>query len=380
VVAANLYVSTSGSDSNLGTQASPFRSWKRAAQLAKAGTVVNFLAGIYDINGGDDFADAIPDGVKLQSSGSGTATLSADGVHSLVFAGGGTVANLTLNHFRASLSASSGVQTIQGVTVTQPVGAIYVTGGAAMNVSASSNVSGAPTENTAGSAAPPLFAVDSSAQLTIRDSTVNAAWAGCIPSGYGVYATGSAIVSLSSMTCTGTSWPCMYATGSSRISLTNSTLSTSCDSAMTSWQSANVSSNGTTFSAMAANDTSSWSVTGGAFTGPAAAAMINVGPTSTISIHGARFGTTVNLWGSGTTAQSYDFGMFGTTGGNNFQGGMSVNSDDLVIQAYGNTWIPNEQGASPTGVMPSQTFTGPVDGKNVTIAAPSSGPASDVNM
>jgi hypothetical protein len=43
----NLYVATSGSDSNTGTQAKPFRTITKAATVAKAGTTVHVAAGTY---------------------------------------------------------------------------------------------------------------------------------------------------------------------------------------------------------------------------------------------------------------------------------------------------------------------------------------------
>jgi hypothetical protein len=42
-----LYVSTTGSDSNAGTQAAPFKTIARAAQAATAGTVVHVAPGRY---------------------------------------------------------------------------------------------------------------------------------------------------------------------------------------------------------------------------------------------------------------------------------------------------------------------------------------------
>jgi hypothetical protein len=44
----DLYVSTSGSDSNAGTQASPYRSIERAADAASSGTIVHVAPGTYE--------------------------------------------------------------------------------------------------------------------------------------------------------------------------------------------------------------------------------------------------------------------------------------------------------------------------------------------
>jgi hypothetical protein len=69
---------------------------------------------------------------------------------------------------------------------------------------------------------------------------------------------------------------------------------------------------------------------------------------------------------------AYDFGS-GSSGGNNtFNAGLNVQATSTNVNAMGNRWIPNEQGADANGIMPSIPIIGPVDGKNVTVVATSS--------
>ncbi|WP_413672798.1 choice-of-anchor Q domain-containing protein [Massilia cellulosiltytica] len=67
-VAKDLYVSTTGSDSNPGTQTAPVKSIARADALASAGTVIHVAAGTYRVS-----APAL-DNAGIKTSKSGTAT------------------------------------------------------------------------------------------------------------------------------------------------------------------------------------------------------------------------------------------------------------------------------------------------------------------
>lgn len=67
-VAKDLYVSTTGSDSNPGTQTAPVKSIARADALASAGTIIHVAAGTYRVS-----APAL-DNAGIKTSKSGTAT------------------------------------------------------------------------------------------------------------------------------------------------------------------------------------------------------------------------------------------------------------------------------------------------------------------
>ncbi|HMJ55479.1 MAG TPA: right-handed parallel beta-helix repeat-containing protein [Polyangiaceae bacterium] len=368
VVATNLYVSTAGSDTNPGTQALPFRTWKRAAQLAQSGTIVNFAPGTYDGAGGDDFTDPIPNGVTLQRSGSGTVTFTADGQHSLVFAGSGTVQNVTLTGFRSPFSATTGVQTIKGVSVTLQFDPIRVSGTAVMVISDSSTISGSTTDNQY------LISVNSSGQLTLRDTAITGRWPSCFGppvAGGGIWTTDSATLSLVNVTCSGILAGCVVASGSARVALTSSSLVNGCERGLLTAGNSNVTSSNTTFSDMEAREASSWTISGCSVGDTGFGTNLN--GTGRASFRGCRFGgiNGTRIGGVGT----YDFGTSGSPGNNTFNvgahdyGGLNVDVDGVTVQAHENQWVPLEQGADANGKMPSLYLLGPVGGKNVTIGS-----------
>jgi hypothetical protein len=365
VIATNLYVSGAGSDTNSGTQASPFRTWKRAAQIAQAGTVVNFAAGTYDVNGGDDFTDAVPNGVTLQRSGSGTVNFISDGQHSLVFAGSGTVQNITLTRFRSPLSATTGTQTVKGITITQQVDSIRVAGTAIMVISDGTSISGAPTENKF------LVELNASGQLTLRDSTFNGTWTDCFnaETGGGIRATDSSTLSISNATCSGALSPCVWATTSARIGVTNATLTATCNGIVTAGN-VSLTSTGSTFVGMEARDTSTWTIT--RVTVTSAGFGVGLNSTGRITFRNSRFAG-VNGVGIGAKG-TFDFGSVSSAGGNTFNTnnrpheGLNVNVDGVTVEARGNQWLPGVQGASPSGTMPAAYVGGPADGDNYYIA------------
>ena len=368
VPATNLYVSTSGSDSNPGTQGAPFRTWKQAAQVAQAGAIVNFAAGTYDNLGGDDFADAIPASVTLQRSGSGTVTFAGDGQHALTFAGSGTVQNITLTNFGSPFVATTGTQTVKAVAVTQPLDAIRLSGTAVMVISDGSSISGGPAVNRY------LFNVEGSAQLTVRDSTVTGAWDACVTptlAGDGIVMSASAIVSLVGVTFGGTMNATVMATGSSKLSLTNSTLRNSCGGGFGTRDNASAVSSNTNFGGIGVNDSSTVTITGGAIDDGGLGLNIYGqarGSFRSVSLGGV-FGVTVMSTGQ------CDFGTSTSPGNNTFNpsardgGGLNVNVDGASVLAVGNKWVPNEQGANANGNMPAGVVWGPASGKNFSISS-----------
>jgi hypothetical protein len=209
-----------------------------------------------------------------------------------------------------------------------------------------------------------LFSVDGTAQLTLTDTTAATAstTSDCLSAG-GLHAQGSATVTLVNYTCAGNVWPCISANGSSVLNLNNSTLLSACGGGVSLSENASLSSTNTTFSNFITNGTASVNVSGGAVTTSAGGLGISLASTNGSSFHGCRFDQPVVLYG----AAAYDFGS-GTAGGSNtFNAGLNVQATSINVNAMGNRWIPNEQGADGNGVMPSAPIVGPVEGKNVTV-------------
>jgi hypothetical protein len=373
VPAQNIYVSTSGSDTNSGTQAAPFRTWKRASQVAQAGTIVNFAAGTYDIAGGDDFAQPIPNGVTLQRSDSAAVNFVGDGSHSLTFAGSGTIQNIVLNKFGSPMIASSGSQTVKGVTVSQPSEPIRVGGSAAMVISDTSQISGAPAVNRF------LVAVESSAQLTVRDSTITGAWESCLTptsAGEGINTNGTAVLSLVGVTFGGTMNRSVVSRGLSTVSLTSSRLVSSCYAGVQALENSTVSSSNSVFNRIDGKDSGSLTIDGGTVEW-ANSGGVQLQTTGRVSFRNVRFEGALELFGPAT----YDFGTGSSPGNNTFNptsrggGGLTVQDDDLnladvLVLAVGNKWIPNLQGADANGNMPAQRVCDPVYGDNFSILLP----------
>ena len=373
VPAQNIYVSTSGADANAGTQAAPFRTWKRASQVAQSGTIVNFAAGTYDTAGGDDFTQAIPNGVTLQRNGSGTVNFLGDGQHSLTFAGSGTLQNIVLTSFSSPMTASSGSQTIKGVTVSQPSEPIRVGGSAAMIISDASQISGAPAVNRF------LVAVESSAQLTVRDSTITGSWESCLSptsAGEGINTSGTAVLSLVGVTFAGTMNRSVVSRGLSTVSLTSSRLVSSCYAGIQALENSTVSSSNSVFNRVYGMDSASLTIDGGTVEF-ANSGGVQLHTTGRVSFRNVRFEGALELFGPAT----YDFGTAASPGNNTFNptsrndGGLTVQDDDLnladvLVLAVGNKWIPNVQGADANGNMPAQRLCDPVYGNNYSILLP----------
>jgi hypothetical protein len=367
VLAQNLYVSTSGSDANPGTLAAPFRTWKRAAQVAQSGVFVNFGAGNYNAAGGDDFGDVVPVGVTLRRNGTGTVTFTADGVRTLAFAGNGGVENITLTNFGSPLTATTGVQTIKGITVTQPGEPIRVIGSAFMVISDGSSITGGPALNRY------LIGVESMAQLTIRDSTITGAWESCVtPSvaGEGIRANGSTYVTLVNVTFGGIMNVDVKPAGSTRLSISASSATHTCGGGLETHDNAQVVANDTHFGAIGCLEMSSLTVNGG--TVDDTGFGVNLYHSAQANFRNFRFGGQgVNISGTG----SYDFGTVTTPGNNTFNpsardsSGLNVHVDGVAVIAVGNRWVPSEQGADSSGRMPSAAIWGPASGKNFYIVS-----------
>jgi hypothetical protein len=370
VVATNLYVSTTGSDSNLGTQASPFRTWKRAAQIAQSGATVNFAAGTYDASGGDDFADAIPNGVTLQPNGSGTVTFSSDGQHSLVFTGSGAVTSLTLTNFKAPLMASTGTQTVKGLTISGCTSPVQATGTAAMTISDGSTISGAPTDRIVSTELPALVRVDAAAHLTIRDTTITGAWTACLgttSAGTGVLTIASSTLMLINTTFGGYLWQPVWVSASANVTLTGSFLLSNCGYGIRAEDNVTVTATNTTFADIVAGGSGTLTVTGGG--------VKTTGNNTVVSGAGTKRFRSCSFEGQVQVqdATNCDFGTTSSSGANTFSGGMNLTTDGVNVSAAGNKWIPNQQGADSNGYMPSMFLLGPVTGANVTIASATSG-------
>jgi hypothetical protein len=131
-IPANLFVSTEGHDGNPGTSELPFLTFRKAMRFARPGQTVNFEPGTYGTEEtGDDFNDPIPDQVNLQRRGTdGEVVFRADGSGALVFNGSGALTNVKLARFENPIKATTGAQVVTSVTIAESTGAVLLTGDA----------------------------------------------------------------------------------------------------------------------------------------------------------------------------------------------------------------------------------------------------------
>ena len=143
-----LYVSITGNDAWEGSEEKPLATFReamvRAGELGSTIAVVNFEDGSY-AEPGDDFSEAIPDGVsvrqKLNATGSVVFTAHPDKNSRLGFAGSGNLIayrlhGIVLANFRTPLFANKGEQHIYGANIRSPKGPVEVTGTASLHCSA----------------------------------------------------------------------------------------------------------------------------------------------------------------------------------------------------------------------------------------------------
>ncbi|MCS0628847.1 right-handed parallel beta-helix repeat-containing protein [Telluria mixta] len=166
-VAKDLYVSTTGSDSNPGTQAAPVKTIARADALASAGTIIHVAAGTYRVSAPSldnagiktsksgtatariKFVSDVKWGAKIIVSGTGITwdsrgsyvdidgfDISGSGRHGILAAG----ANLTMtNNFVHDLTISGGCNGSGGAAIDTygPVGGVVIDRNVVRNIGAS---------------------------------------------------------------------------------------------------------------------------------------------------------------------------------------------------------------------------------------------------
>jgi hypothetical protein len=133
-VPERLYVATvRGSDDNDGSELTPFKTYRKAMSVAVSGQIMNFEAGVYSAESGDDFTLKIPPGVTVQGlPHRGAVTFRATGSESLVFAGDGALRAVDLDNFESSLTADRGTQMLEEVRMTRSAAAVLLLGDARM--------------------------------------------------------------------------------------------------------------------------------------------------------------------------------------------------------------------------------------------------------
>jgi hypothetical protein len=346
----NIYVSTGGSDSAAGTQAAPYRTYDRALNGAVSGQIVNFAAGSY----AEAFTRAIPDGLTLQrTSGEiGTVVFTGTGAETITFAGSGTMRQIRLNTFGVPLRATTGAQTLEGVTVVTPTAAVQLSGTASMTTTDCS-FSGSPP--VAGEAYASLMRLKGNARLTARGTT---SFTGNYFCGSGadrtaaLYATDSAQVDFNATTIAGAFYNgALYFDNSAALLMTNSNIDvgSTCTNAGLFYGSSTLQVTGGTYKngLVVSGANVNLTIDGGTFSGGIGWAQGN-----NFRARNARIDLISIL---GSISGAVDLGTAASPGNNDFSQGSSyglfaqVGSTTVVLNVSGNKWHPSVQGADANG-------------------------------
>ncbi len=410
---------TNGADSNPGTQSAPFKTLKKALTVAKSSQVINLQDGTYNAASGEDFKTPVPDGVTIQAVNTGGAILvGVLGDTGLTFSGSGTARGLKLQNFDLGIQASTGTQTLSDLTLTQDSIGINVFGSAQTSLTNSSmdsdgygaslsgtsflkvtggtfNLLGSSCRNGAG------FILTQSSALNLQGVTITNF------QGTAVVASDSSNVTVSNSVMDKNLFcgvPAVSVGGVARASLTNTTISNVGaantpglvvgGSGQVSLSGGSISANvwGILFSG-GSLDIDGTSIVGNGGFGVLANASgtlniknAKVNNNSGDGIHISQDGVTLTLrntevrnnasFGINLQASSgtLNLGTASDLGGNTIQGnnleGVLVDWTSGTVQAAGNTWEPNQQGADANGHYAlGGTVSGNFAGKNYQINA-----------
>ncbi len=108
-VLLKIYVNPSnGSDGNAGTESAPFRTIRKALGVAYSGQRVELQAGTYDAAADQAYPDTIPNGVTVEAVSAGLAVLVGTGQVAFVASGNDTILYLSFRGFQTIFQSASG--------------------------------------------------------------------------------------------------------------------------------------------------------------------------------------------------------------------------------------------------------------------------------
>lgn len=410
--APDLYVDAAvGADTNPGTKAEPFKTIAAALAAADAGQAVVLEPGTYDEASGETWGYALASGAQLRAAASGVVLHTATGAAGFSLASGGVIDGVTFTGFDPAVGASGGDVTLDGDTFdADPLGVsatgsarVTLTGATFQGTGAGARLFESSALTMTGGSVTGLdaiaFAVNDNAHLELAQVTAQS-----VPSEVvSLHQSASATVSHSTISGsgpnTGGASASLLAADSSHLTLDHTEVALAAAYAVIG------AAFGSTVDVQAGtihdsgyggiNSTGTVSVDGatiehnhyaglnvaGALTVTNAiirdngSAGIAYSGTATLKVRGSYLtgnGYGVSLGGTGGTA---DLGTATDPGGNFVQsvsGGTGLNAPawtNDTIQAVGNTWSPNVQGADAAGHYTSQIVTGPVSGQNITLGS-----------
>jgi hypothetical protein len=126
---------TTGADANGGTYDRPVRTLTHAVALAGTGGIVQLLPGTYDLANGESYPLSLPDAITITGSGAVTKLSGAPNVDGLIFSGRGAVAGLDIAGFQNVFTMTKGEQLLDGLRVTGSRVVVSASGTASTTVS-----------------------------------------------------------------------------------------------------------------------------------------------------------------------------------------------------------------------------------------------------
>jgi hypothetical protein len=335
-----LYVSTTGNDANSGTSlVSPLRSFGRAMAIAVAGQTVRFASGTYGSATGDTFSQQVPNGVNLERNGAaGTVTFQSNGSGSFVLAGSSNISNINVDNFAVPMGITTGTQTLNEVNFNNVKGAIIISGGARVTINGG-GLSGAPT------AATEFMLIQDSATLNWSSGVVISQFADCSVTTSGLRALGSSRVTITGFNLSGR-WNSssqtapLYLDTDGAIDISNGSFDNQCEASAVSL-------------VVGASSRATLNLFNCSFGG-----MIGLSPVASVKIRQCSFRASAGINLLGNPQPVLDLGRSGDLGGNSFASTTQsaigcFNCNNTTIDAAGNTWVANQQGADASGRYPS---------------------------
>jgi hypothetical protein len=402
-----------GADTNPGTQDKRFKTLTHALSVATSGQTVHLYSGTYDASNGETFPAEVPDGVTIDAVVAGDAVVLGDGSTGLVgmhFMGDGTLRNLRLQGFAQAVKAEAGELTIHGTELRQDGTALLLSGGAiaicegctvALGASAfelhddalltmkggeihdlGPNCSGAFGRTTGASMAVldgvnahdigSSFELSSTSDVTIKNSVIKDVGGGMCGGatfeGDTFDMAGSSSLRIENTTISGgPGWAIMIESGA-KLVVTHASISTP-DGINVSGD-ADVTIDGTTLDGSTFSEADSTCVYVGSPGANVALTDTKIDAFETgVQVYrgGAQLrNTTIGHATTGVLFQggSLDLGSVSEPGGNIWQTNTGTAlrvspSAGAIVPAFGNTWIPNTQGADANGHYSFGVLTGP---------------------
>lgn len=339
-VSQYLYVSTTGNDSNTGASlVAALRSFGRAMAVAVAGQTVRFASGTYGSATGDTFSQQVPNGVNLERSGSaGTVTFQSNGSGSLVLTGSANLSNIIVDNFALPIGITTGTQTLSNVGFTNVKGAAIVSGDARVTYNGG-GFTGAPTSATE------FLLIQDSATLNWSSGSLTSQFADCSVTTSGIRALGSSRVTISGFQLVGrwnssSATAPLYFDNDGTVDISSGTLNNSCDA-----------TSGTMI--VRASSSATLNVFNCNFGG-----QLLIEPVVSVKVRQSSFRATAGIYFLGNGHPTIDLGRAGDLGQNSFGGTTqsaitAFGSNNMIIDAAGNTWVPSQQGADASGHYPS---------------------------